>query len=236
VSPFSSGSSLGWINPQASQVSGYGVSPFAGVQTSGFGTANPPFTPQLGGGISPVTHPLIAAQLATTNPALLSYLIQQSGSGELAGQSLQGTSGPWGASSGGGFNPLGQQSLGAVNPNILAQVLANPAIASDPVVGPLIAQQLNPLAQQQLPIRPLIGQQQFNPFQASIPGGIGSTAGQGIDPYSALIQAQLLSQLAAGPYQQMFRPYTGSPWFTGSGLPFTSQAFPFTQAGAAFGI
>jgi hypothetical protein len=236
VSQFSPGSNLGWVNPQAAQFGAYGVSPYGGVQTPGFGAVNPFLTPQLGGAISPITHPLIAAQLATTNPALLSYLVQQTGSGELAGQFPQGASGAWGASSGGGFSQPGQQPLGAVNPNILAQVLANPAIASDPVVGPLIAQQLNPLAQQQLPIRPLIGQQQFNPFQATSPGGIGSLAGQGIDPYAALIQAQLLSQLAAGPYQQIFRPHAVSPWFTGSGVPFTGQAFPFTQTGGAFGI
>jgi len=236
IGPFPQGSGLGILNPQASQMSGYSGIPFAGVQTPGFGTTNPPFTPQIGAGLSPLTNPLVAAQVAANNPALLSYLVQQSGGVEFAGQPLQGATGQWGASSGVGFGPLGQQSQGAVNPNILAQVLANPAIVSDPVVGPLVAQQLNPWAQQQLPIRSLVGQQQFNPFQANAPGAAGSVAGQAIDPYTALVQAQLISQLAAGPYQHMLRSYAGSPWFTAPGLPFTGQAFPFTQPGAAFGM
>ncbi|HSE98221.1 MAG TPA: hypothetical protein VLD57_08165, partial [Blastocatellia bacterium] len=143
----------------------------------------------------------------------------------------------WGGASLSGLGLQAQQPLGGVNPHILAQVLANPAIAGDPIVGALVSQQLNPFAYQQPPIRSLIGPQQQIPFQLGAAGGFGQVAGQGIDPYSALVQAQLMSQFAANPYQHMLRTFTGSPWAIGAGLShLTGQVPPFAQTGLPFGI
>jgi hypothetical protein len=108
-----------------------------------------------------------------------------------------------------------------VNP--LAQVFTNPATASDPLTYALVAQQMNPWAGQQFPIRSLVGGQQISPVQAGVPFGFNPFQGQGTDPYAALIQASLLSQLQSSPYQQTLRGIGGpSAW---------GQSFPFPQVG-----
>jgi hypothetical protein len=113
----------------------------------------------------------------------------------------------------------------------------NPALATDPVVSLVLAQQLNPLAQQQLPIRPLISAQQFDPSQVSLPGIAGAIAGQVTDPYSTFVQAQLIPQLAASPFQQMHRAYTGAPWITGVGVPSPiGPVLPSAQVGIPLGF
>ncbi|HXG63643.1 MAG TPA: hypothetical protein VNO70_00960 [Blastocatellia bacterium] len=175
---------------------------------------------QLGGGV-----PGGYAQLGQQPWALSQLFGGQSPVGQFGGQSPFGL---FGTGSSAGFGQIGQQQVPwAVNPNILAQVLANPALASDPIVASLIAQQLNPMAQQQPPIRPLMGgQQQFQPFQGSGIGSIGGIPGQGIDPYTAL----LISQLTQSPYHQIVRAYTGSPWGMGYGSQFgAGQSSPLGQ-------
>ena len=113
-------------------------------------------------------------------------------------------------------------AFGSVDPNIAA-VLAGSAITSDPISS-LMSQQLNPLFQQQLPIRPLIGGQQGIGTQQLIPG-FGSGVNQWPDPYRAFIEAQLLSQLAANPLYQLSRGYGGAPEATVPGVPFPGQWF-----------
>lgn len=136
-----------------------------------------------------------------------------------------------------GAGPLGQPTVGTVNPSVLAQMYTNPALATDPVVSLVLAQQLNPLAQQQLPIRPLISAQQFDPSQVSLPGIAGAIAGQVTDPYSTFVQAQLIPQLAASPFQQMHRAYTGAPWITGVGVPSPiGPVLPSAQVGIPLGF
>jgi hypothetical protein len=224
ISPLSTVPGLGSVNPQAFQVGGFGPNPFAFAQTPTVGGINPYLNPQIGGEF--------AGQygLGQFNPLSQTFPAVGQLAGQQAGQLGAGIPGQWGGSFTPGLNPLAQQAWGGVNPHILAQVLANPSIASDPIVGPLLAQQLNPLAVQQPPIRSLVGPQPFSPSQMG-------AVGQGIDPYSALVQAHLMSQFATNPYQQMFRAFTSSPWAVGAGLSsFTGQTPPFAQSGAPFGI
>jgi hypothetical protein len=258
ANPFAAAMGPGGINPLTALMSAQAISPYPSAQVPGFTGINPLFSHQFGWGVAPSINPLIAAQLATTNPSVLPYLAAQSGIaqgefgspynpgqfnpipqllgggiGHFAGQQFAGhpfaAQSPVVSSPGVGFGAIGQQPFGVINPNLLAQALANPATASDPLIGALVAQQLNPLAGQQLPIRSLIGGHQFNPLTSGFGGGLGSITGQVTDPYSTLVQAQLISQLAASPYQQMLRAYTGAPWTAG-------QGFQPAHTGIGFGL
>jgi hypothetical protein len=252
-SPFGMGGGLGGINPIVSQMMNpYAVSPLA--SQGGFGGA--PFAPhlgQLGVGINPISqllspfagvgqtagiHPLIVAQLAATNPALLPYLAQQTGVGispihQQFGQ--QYGAGQFGSPFGVGLSPFGQQGVqpfgspfgqqgigspwqqigqpfgvGQQGSQLWQQGLGtvNPLLSSsftDPVTSALLSQQFSPLAQNQLPIRPLINPLlQSDPYQAFGVGTIGAM-GQGVDPYSVLSQWSAPSPMGINSLQQGLR-------------------------------
>jgi hypothetical protein len=134
----------------------------------------------------------------------------------------------------GSINPLGQSPVGQSLTSGLPTQIPNytqfsPFAAQDPVTATLLAQQLNPLAQQRLPIRPLTGQQQVDPYQIGLSGMTSFMGNQSVDPYSTLAQAQLLAQYGVNPIQQMGRTYSlgnwaGSPYSMGQmgqpGVPF----------------
>ncbi len=205
VSPFPSVTSLGGVSPLAAQVSGLGVNPLASVQAAAINPISPLLNPQFGAITTPVINPLVAAQFGAIHPALLSQLTPQ----------IQ-------------TNPLVQPPLGAINPYVPTQFLAHPAIATDPMASALLTYQLSPLTWQQLPIRPLIGPQPV----VSIAGIPSPIVGQAMDPYSALAQAQLISQLTASPFQQLLRAHT--PWVSGVGAPFLASPLIGTPFG--FGV
>lgn len=225
VGPFPSVTSLGGVSPLAAQVSGLGVNPWASVQAAAINPISPLLNPQFGAITTPVINPLVAAQFGATHPALLSQLTPQIPTPFYAGTS-----------------PLVQSPLGAINPYVPTQFLAHPAIAADPMASALLAHQLSPLPWQQLPIRPLIGPQPV----ASIAGIPSPIVGQPMDPYSALAQAQLISQLTASPFQQLLRAHT--PWVSGVGAPFLASpligtpfgfgvpSFPSPMTGIPFGF
>jgi hypothetical protein len=101
---------------------------------------------------------------------------------------------------------IGQQ-FGFNDPNVVPGI--NQAIAGDPISS-LFPQQLNPLSQQQLPIRSLAGGQQGFGSQAFTPG-FGSPVNQWADPYRSFIEAQLISQLTNHPLYQLQQPYSTLP-------------------------
>jgi hypothetical protein len=110
----------------------------------------------------------------------------------------------------------------------------SPYVAQEPIVNTLLAQQLNPLAQQRLPIRSLVNPQQIDPYQAGVAGVPGAVINQAIDPYSLLAQAQFVPQLGAIPIQQIGRAFTSANWFV---PPYSmGQTFPIAQVGVPFGI
>src|SRR5581483_9885404 len=176
----------------------------------------------------------------------------------------------------GGVSPYGIQSAG-INP--LSQLLPQqlwqqpfqPGLAAhsfgltgDPLSAALVAQQqlhspayqqqFNPLAQSQLPIRPLVSPQwqdigqTTSPFQAAFPfssthpgftggttGITGSPFGQLPDPSTVFAQSPLASQFGASPIQHLLRACGGNPWAAGGFSPFATQGFPTPQAGVPFG-
>jgi hypothetical protein len=223
------GVGFGGINPMVSHLalphtsnpiaalSGIGVNPYMLGQTQ-------------------YVHPLLVAQLATTNPTLLPLLAQHStiGQGPYGIQSLLqpqlgqigspfqqfGPFGPFGAGIGQWGNPFSQgispllqhgwgQQWGA------PALLNSPVPGVDPITGALIAQQPSLLAQSQLPIRPLITPQQPDPFQMAVL--IGAMTGQATDPYSVLTQPGLTSPLGVNPIHQALKQQYGSPH---AGIPF----------------
>ena len=172
--------------------------PYGVSSGTGFGSINP-----LGSGfttgITPNINPL-AAQLGANWPV----------SSHFANQGV-GRVGPY------GIDP--RVAFGTVDPN-LAPVIGDP-------ISSLLQHQTNPLFQQQLPIRSLIGSQQGIGTQQLIPG-FASGVNQWADPYRAFIEAQLISQLAANPLYQLQRGYGGLPETTGLGMPFAGQSInPF---------
>jgi len=188
VNPFTAAVNFGGINPLAQLLNASAINPYAGpyagAPVQGFNPINPFVTSPYGWGVTPNMNPVIAAQLATLHPAVLSHLVSQAGIapgefgnpyntrqynpatpwlggvGHFAGQSL-------GMPFGQGISPLGaigQSPYAGVNPNVFAQPPGPAGLAGEQFGGSLMAQQLNPLAQQQLPVRPLIGGHQFNPL------------------------------------------------------------------------
>ncbi len=182
------------------QMGGFAANPYAGLQTAGFGQTNP-LASQFTTGVQPSINPF-AGQLTANWPI----------SSHLGHQGVGGRVGSYGVDPRLAFG-IGGQQFGYTDPNV-AQALINPTIAGDPI-NSLWSQQLNPLAQQQLPIRPLIGQQGL-PSQSFIPG-VGSPTNQWADPYRAFIEAQLISQLASNPLYQLQRAYGGD--LPGFGMP-----------------
>ena len=123
------------------------------------------------------------------------------------------------AGAGLGVHPLAAQfgyGGGTVNP-YLAHVGALAGI--DPTTALM-------LAQQQLPIRPLVGQSPLDQIQSL---AANPTFGQPIDPYTALIHAQMASQLPTNSLQQLIRGQVGVPypWGAGQTSPFTNPMIPF---------
>ena len=204
------------VNPYSQQIGGFGQSPLSWLLQSTPGLINPLYATQLGAGINPAINPLVAAQLGTVNPFL------QPGIGNIN---------PLVAAQLGTVNPFLQTGIGTVNPGVFGQTPVA-GIGTDPSVLSLLGQQLNPLvnpfAHQQLPIRPLVG---ANPFeQTGGFQGIGSI----VDPYTSLVQAHLLSQIA-NPLHQMYRSFPANLWATGQGTqPITGH--PFAQTGVPCGI
>ncbi|MCI0486566.1 MAG: hypothetical protein L0229_08185 [Blastocatellia bacterium] len=131
-----------------------------------------------------------------------------------------------------------------VETNPLANIFGQPTLSpGDPLTNALIAQQLNPLAGQQLPIRPLISNQPVNPWQQGAQYGFSPFPGQVMDPYAILLQAYLISQLSANPYQQAARAVAVVPGltqpvgpFAGQNPSFPQQGGPFSQQGGPFGF
>jgi hypothetical protein len=213
-------------NPGHPQIGNYGFNPYQATQTPG---------------LTPPINPLVAAQLAGINPTVLPQLLPQilaAASGQQWGQVS-----PFGQQVNPGqlFQPMGietsyfgqspfaQSLTGGLPTQTPNYTQFSPFAAQDPVTATLLAQQLNPLAQQRLPIRPLTGQQQVDPYQIGLSGITGLMGNQSVDPYSTLAQAQLLAQCAVNPIQQMGRTYSLGNW---AGSPYSmGQTSPVNQLG-----
>lgn len=134
----------------------------------------------------------------------------------------------------GSVNPFGQSLTGGLSPQIPNYNQFSPFTAQDPITATLLAQQLSQQAQQRLPIRPLTGQPQVDPYQIGLSGITGLMGSQSVDPYAALTQAQLLAQCAVNPMQQMARANTLGNW---AGSPYSmGQASPINQTGVPFNL
>jgi hypothetical protein len=191
LNPLGVGSNLG------QQMGGFVPNPLAFSQP---GLPINSLASQLFAGIPPTINPL--SQLATNWPVATHH---------------QGIGGRVGVT---GFDPrfgygAGGQQFGSTGANVPGSI--NP-VAVDPI-SLLVSQQLNPLTQQQLPIRPLIGGPQGFGTQQQIPG-FASPITQWTDPYRAFIEAQLISQLAANPFYQLQQRSYGYPETAGFGMPF----------------
>src|SRR5215510_997415 len=223
------GMGLGGINPMVSYLTiPYASNPIAALN----GIVVNPYMP----GQTQYAHPLLVAQLATTNPTLLPLLAQHSAIGQspYGIQSLpqpqMGQSGSpfqqpgqfgqfgagigqWGNPFSQGISPLLQQGWGQQwgAPTFFS----SPVPGVYPITGALIAQQPSIIAQSQLPIRPLITPQQPDPFQMT--ALIGAMTGQATDPYSVLTQPGLTSPLGVNPIHQALKLQYGSPH---AGIPF----------------
>ena len=214
------GVGFGGINPMFSQLAFPNASnPIAALNGIGVN----PYIP----GQTQYVHPLLVAQLATTNPTFLPLLAQHSAIGQSPygvqplpqpqlgqiglpfqqyGQFGVGI-GQWGNPFSQGINPLLQQAWwqqwGAPT------FLSSPVPGVDPITGALIAQQPSLFAQGQLPIRPLITPQQPDPFHMA--ALIGAAPGQATDPYSVLTQPGLISPLVINQIHQALKQQYGSP-------------------------
>jgi len=149
------------------------------------------------------------------------------------GQTPFGNQAGWGSISPGGapfnvpFNPYGQAPTGGFPGQAFHNLTSSPYQTQDPMTSAL-------LAQQRLPIRPLVGPQQFDPYQIGLSSLLGAGANQAIDPQSALAQAQLMAQCAVNPIQQMSRAYSPVNW---TGSPYSmGQTAQIGQAGAPFNV
>ncbi|MGE0127024.1 MAG: hypothetical protein AB7U82_02875 [Blastocatellales bacterium] len=92
-----------------------------------------------------------------------------------------------------------------------------------------VAQQLSQWSQSQLPIRPLVSPQQFDPFQASsLTSVIG---GQTIDPCTTIAATCLPSPFAVSPLHPALRPQAVTPWTINAGIaPLASPIAPLASA------
>lgn len=222
INPFTS--QLGWINPFASQLGGVspftsqmgGISPLAS-QMGGF-AANLPggygATGQFGAPFNPVAGGLGQSQFSPLAGGFgqpqFSHLAGGIGQSQFSHQA--GVPGSW----------------AGINPNVAAQAYTNPAILSDPTLQALLAQQI--------PIRSLTGGLQSGAFQPNIQGLTPQvTGGQWVDPYTAFVQAQLISQLVNNPLFQLSRGYGGAE-AGGHGVPFAGQPFQTPLTNYPFGV
>jgi hypothetical protein len=238
INPFLSQIGGFGANPYSPQIGGFGSSPLPWLQQPGPGFINPLYATQFGAGINPAVNPLVAAQFGTVNPYLQSGIgtVNPLVAAQLGGvnpflQSGIGTVNPLVAAQLGGVNPFLQTGIGTVNPALFGQTHAT-GFGTDPSILSLLGQQLNalgnPIAHQQLPIRPLVGANTFE--QTAGVHGIGSI----VDPYTSLVQAQLLSQIA-NPLQQMYGSFPANLWATGQGTQ-PIMGHQFAQTGVPCGI
>lgn len=181
----------------------FGVGQFAG----GFGQQSYPiatilsllgqqgYGPQFGG-IGQQTNPL---------NTILSLVAQQR-SQQSFGQQFGGFGQP--------ANPLG----------VILSLIGQQGFGQQACLDPFTAaQQFSQWTQSQLPIRPLISPQQYDPFQAS--SLASAICGQTIDPYTA--QSCLISPFAVSPIQQALRPPFVAPWSVSAGVsPLASCGIP----------
>jgi hypothetical protein len=217
------GVGFGGINPMVSHLAFPNASnPIAALNGIGVN----PYMP----GQTPYVHPLLVAQLATTNPTFLPLLAQHSAIGQSPysvqsplqpqpgqiGLSFQqsGQFGPFGVGIGQWGNPFNQGISPLLQQSWWQQwgaptFLSSPVPGVDPITAALIAQQPTLLAQSQLPIRPLITPQQPDPFHMA--ALIGAVTGQATDPYSVLTQPGLISPLGVNPIHQALKQQYVSP-------------------------
>jgi hypothetical protein len=215
------------------------INPLIAAQLAGI---NPAYlsslAPQIWGGqLNPQTNPQL-------NPAFTNPLFQSAGNDAgYFGSSPFGTQlGQYGQQYGQYGGPLGWGNVGqsitpfnaSINPlttgplatGVPMQPFLTPNFATqDPVAATL-------LAQQKLPIRPLISPQQVDPYQIGLSSLAGGTFGQTADPYSALMQGQLMPQHALNPLQQLSRGFTLANW-GGSPYPLGQQSL-LGQPGVPF--
>jgi hypothetical protein len=257
VNPFAGigGASPYGINPVSASPFGPGINP-QGINP----TVNPPVNPivvaaqlasaQLAAQLAAqqlaahqlavqqlVAQQQAAQQLAAVNPAFGSGLAGHPGLPNSFGAPGQiGQFGPTGINP--GINPLPPFGIGGLPPFLAAQI-QNPFIQMLPLGGGLplatanpmaaLTQQGNPLAQQ-LPIRPLMSPQPFEQSQV----GLGTAGiGHNTDPYTALAQAHLISQLTSRWQFQAINPWSYSSRGT-VGTPLsmqTTQGMPFGHTG-----
>ena len=206
------------LNPQTvgvgfgQQTGGVFPNPYAVPQTTGVGQINPLGSQFAAGGV-PSINPF-GTQLGQ-NWNVPSQLSHQGGGVQAGSFGIGGYS----------IDPrfalgAGGQQFGYTDPT---QGFINPAIAGSPI-NSLLSQQQNPLGQQQLPIRPLIGGQQ-GPGSPSFLPGVPNPIPQWADPYRAFIEAQLMSQIVGNPLYQLQRAYGGVPDVTGFGMSGPGQQF-----------
>jgi hypothetical protein len=210
--------------PLITQQAGYGQVPYTiqSLLQSQPGSMGSPFQ-QLGGpfgaGIGQQTHPL---------PTILGLLGQQGYGQQFGGGIGQGhplltilslaaqQRGPQG---------FGQQLGGFGQPtsplsvilSLMGQQGAQPGLGQQGVDPFTVAQQLSQWTQSQLPIRPLVSPQQYDPFQASsLTSFIG---GQTIDPIASFTQACLPSSFAISPIHQALKSQAVAPWAVSAAIP-----------------
>jgi hypothetical protein len=182
----------GFISPYQ-QLAG-GISPFHAIST-GFN----PWLSQAAGGAQPGAAFGIGSQPPFATPGFgVPPVVTGLGVSPLAAQCGYGA---------GAMNPYGGHigALSGINPQSV-----------DPTVALMLAQQQNPVWQQ-VPIRSLVGQNPLEQFQGIAGNPI---LGPVVDPYTALINAQLVAQLvshlATNPIQQLIRSQVGAPYGLGA--------------------
>ena len=206
------------IQPQTAGFNPVGIGANLGQQLAG--SVPTPYAFSQGTGFAPI-NPLASQSTSGINPMNPQLGTNWPGAAQLSQQGVGGRTGAYGIDPRFAFG-AGPQQFGYTDPNVVPGL--NPTIAQDPIAL-LLSQQWNQLAQQQLPIRPLIGGQQGLGYQQSTLPGFGSPATQWADPYRAFVEAQLISQLANNPLYHLQRAYGGAPELTGLGMPFGGQQF-----------
>jgi len=161
-----------------------------------------PFSPLLG--MNPLISQMTGAQALGLTPG---FGIPTFGAGPLGVPAA-----PWGVQAG----PFGHQGIhggaygvGPVNPYVgqFGQPGGINPLSVDPTAALMLDQQSNPVSQY-FPVRPLIGQNPLEQFQGISAGHI---PGPVIDPYAALINAQICSQLGTNPLlQHLVRAQVGA--------------------------
>jgi hypothetical protein len=223
--PLAGGTGFSGITPLSPQIGGFGpgIPQSLGSQFPGSQSLGPQFPGQQFAGQQFAGHQFPGQQLPGQQlPGWINPLLQAFGpEAGYPGFSPFSSQFGWGGAGYGGSpsypttSQFGYPGAGMIHPHQLTQYQPNPSpfSAQESIINPLLAQQLNPLFQQRLPIRSLVNPQQIDPYQAGLSGLPGSIAHQATDPYSTLVQAQLMSQLGAIPFPHLARGYTFPNWF-----------------------